>query len=224
MFRAPVLDGYSMTEIFPVSGQVCGQGHLHIPTDQGHVEVLDPETFQPAAPGAHGVLVVTPYTMYRDTTLLLRYVTGDIVRVLPESETPACELAAVPATSRVLGRLSPSSLTTRDVLDLLQAEHEIPLPTRYALEETPSGPVLHAVTGKVSRALLSRLEERAADLKLPLRGIELVDDPADLPGPCRVRADLREHTFEQVTATASARVDKPALRAAVEPVAEMGVR
>ncbi|MEU8141191.1 AMP-binding protein [Nonomuraea sp. NPDC048901] len=224
MFGARVLDSYSMTEIAPVGGQVCGQGHLHLPTDQGHVEVLDPETFQPAAPGAHGVLVVTPYTTYRDTTLLLRYVTGDIVKVLPEGEQPACELAAVPATSRVLGRLSPSSVTTRDVLDLLQAEREIPLPTRYVLEETRSGPVLHAVTGNVSRALVSRLEERAADLGLPLRGIELVDDPAALPGLCRVRADLREHTFEHFTATESTRTGKSALRAAAEAVAEMGVR
>ena len=39
------------------------------------------------------------------------------------------------------------------------------------------------------------IENRAADLRLPLHGIVLVEDPADLPAPCRVRADLREHTF-----------------------------
>ena len=40
-FGAPVMDSYSMTEIVPVSGQVCSQRHLHIPPDQGHVEVLN---------------------------------------------------------------------------------------------------------------------------------------------------------------------------------------
>jgi phenylacetate-CoA ligase len=190
-FGATVRDGYSMTEIAPVSGRVCADGHLHLPPDQGLVEILDPVTMDPAAPGAVGTIVVTPYSTFRDTTLLLRYVTGDLVRVLPEGETPTCALAALPATSRVLGRMSPGGITTRDVLDLLQAEHALPLPTRYALEDT----LLYVVAGKSDSGLLSRLEERAHGL--PLTGIVLVETAEDLPSPCRLRADLLELSFER---------------------------
>ncbi|MGH3389658.1 MAG: phenylacetate--CoA ligase family protein, partial [Actinomadura sp.] len=192
-FGARVSDGYAMTEIIPVTGAVCSRRHLHIPPDQGHVEVLDRDTHEPAAPGAVGVLTVTPYASYRDTTVLLRYLTGDLVRVLSAGERPDCEMAGIPATSRVLGRMTAEALTTRDVLDLLQAERELPLPTRYALDDAGRGTVLYVVADRISRALLARLEERAADLALPLAGIVLVDDSAELAAACRVRADLREH-------------------------------
>ena len=48
-----------MTEIFPVGGIVCEEGHLHWPTDQAYVEVLRPHDHQPAQPGEVGVLVIT---------------------------------------------------------------------------------------------------------------------------------------------------------------------
>ncbi|MFF4196689.1 phenylacetate--CoA ligase family protein [Nonomuraea sp. NPDC001831] len=188
-FGAEVRDGYGMTEIAPVSGRVCPDGHLHLSADQGLVEILDPETLAPAAPGEVGTIVVTPYSAFRDTTLLLRYVTGDLVQVL--AEPPTCALAALPATSRVLGRRSPGGLTTRDVLDLLQAEHALPLPTRYALE----GTLLYVVAGKAEQGLLGRLEERAHGL--PLTGIVLVESAEDLPTPCRLRTDLLEISFER---------------------------
>ncbi|MFI7692648.1 phenylacetate--CoA ligase family protein [Nonomuraea sp. NPDC049655] len=190
-FGAQVRDGYSMTEIAPVGGRVCADGHLHLPADQGLVEILDPVTLRPAEPGAVGTIVVTPYSTYRDTTLLLRYVTGDLVRVLRADEQPSCALAALPATSRVLGRVSPGGLTTRDVLDVLQAEHALPLPTRWSLE----GSLLYVVAGKSDAGLLGRLEERAHGL--PLDGIVLVETADDLPAPCRLRADLLELSFER---------------------------
>ncbi|MET7462384.1 AMP-binding protein [Nonomuraea sp. NPDC005501] len=185
---AKVFDGYSMTEVAPVAGRVCDDGHLHLPPDQGLVEVLDPVTMEPAGPDALGVLVITPYSTFRDTTLLLRYVTGDMVRTLPEP--PTCAMAAIPATSRLLGRSVDGEVTTRDVLDLLQAEPALPLPTRFAIEDG----VLHVVSGKDDPALLGRLEERAG--ALAIRGIRLVETPDELPSPCQVRADLIEHSFE----------------------------
>lgn len=196
VFGAPVVDGYSMTEIVPVAGQACSHGHLHIRPDQGCVEVLDPDTLLPAAPGTVGILTVTPYVTYRETTILLRYMTGDLVRVL-EGERLDCEMAGLPATSRILGREVAVGLTTRDVLDLLQAERELPLPTRFAVDSTSGGPVLHVVSGQADRRVLARLEGRAASLGLPLRGIVLVRDPSDLPALCPVRADLMEHSFDR---------------------------
>jgi hypothetical protein len=206
VFGAPVVDGYSMTEILPVAGQGCRHGHLHIAPDQGLVEVLDPQTLRPAAPGDVGVLTVTPYAMYRETTTLLRYRTDDLVRALPADADPACELAGVPATSRVLGRLLAGAggdspvLTTRDVLDVLQAEPELPLPTRFAVTEDVGGRTLTVVAPAPSRALTARLEERIADAALPVHALELVDDAAGLPAPCHLRADLREATFDRPAA------------------------
>lgn len=194
-FGARVIDGYSMTEILPVAGQHCARAHLHIAADQGYVEVLDPGSHMPAAPGPVGVLTVTPYYLYRQTTMLLRYSTGDLVRVLPDDKELDCELAGVPATSPILGKLTAGALTTRDLLEVLQAERQLPLPTRYALTETTAGARLHVVAGTTDRGLLTRLEARAADAALPLAGIVLAEDATRLPAPCPVRADLREQTY-----------------------------
>lgn len=183
---ARIIETYAMTETMPTAGIVCEAGHLHLAPEQAHIEVLDPLSHLPAAPGEVGMLVVTPYTQYRDTTLLLRYATGDLVRVLPAGEPVACSMAGMPATSRLLGRTY-GALTTRAILDLLQAVPDVPLPSRYALD----GNVLHVVAGESCR---SQLEERVG--ALPLTGLVLVEDAADLPEPCRVRADLTEHSFE----------------------------
>ncbi|MFB8088276.1 phenylacetate--CoA ligase family protein [Streptomyces sp. NPDC055992] len=195
---AAVSTSYMMTEAVPSGGTPCSEGHLHHTTEFGHLEVLDPVTHAPTEPGGAGMLVQTPYVPYRDCTLLLRYATGDLVR-LP-GEPPACELAHLPATSQILGRWSgPLSIAvpTRSVLELLEAERDVPLPARYALIEGLPGPRLHVLVRRLPAAgLLGRLEERATALGLGLNAIVLHDDPATMPPTGPVRADLREHTFE----------------------------
>ncbi len=151
----------------------------------------------PARPGEIATLVVTPYVPYRDCTLVLRYITNDLVRVLDEA--PSCKLAGVPASSAILGRFSgPSSLlvSTRAILELLEGERAIPLPVRYSLADDPAGPVLHVATECPSGALAGRLEERAAYLTPKLAGIVLHDDPGGLPSPVPLRCDLVEQSFE----------------------------
>ncbi|MEU3465749.1 AMP-binding protein [Streptomyces sp. NPDC006733] len=194
---ARVIDAYSMTETLPTAGLSCEAGHLHLSSEQAHLEIVDPLTGAPALPGEVGGLVVTPYTQYRDTTLLLRYETGDLVRRLPAAESPSCSLSGMPATSRILGRQSGGApeLTTRAVLDVLQAERSVPLPTRYALVEDPAGPLLYVVAPQAPPSLPGRIEERARHL--PLAGVVLVEDRDELPLPCPVRADLVEHSFER---------------------------
>ncbi|NED74032.1 phenylacetate--CoA ligase family protein, partial [Streptomyces sp. SID9944] len=140
VFGARVTTSYLMTETLPSGGTPCAQGHLHHTTEFGHLEVLDPRTWEPTPPGGTGVVVHTPYVPYRECTLLLRYATGDLVR-LPAA-APDCELAHLPATSEILGRWSgplSAAVTTRDLLDLVEAEPEVPLPARYALAERPGG-------------------------------------------------------------------------------------
>ncbi|NEA51817.1 phenylacetate--CoA ligase family protein, partial [Streptomyces sp. SID10815] len=143
VFGARVTTSYLMTETLPSGGTPCDQGHLHHTTEFGHLEVLDPRTWEPTPPGGTGVVVHTPYVPYRECTLLLRYATGDLVR-LPAA-APGCELAHLPATSEILGRWNgplSAAVTTRDLLDLVEAEPEVPLPARYALTERPDGGAL----------------------------------------------------------------------------------
>ncbi|WP_282107299.1 phenylacetate--CoA ligase family protein [Streptomyces sennicomposti] len=199
VFGARVATSYLMTETLPSGGTPCAQGHLHHTTEFGHLEVLDPRTWEPTPPGGTGVVVHTPYVPYRECTLLLRYATGDLVR-LPAA-APDCELAHLPATSEILGRWSgplSAAVTTRDLLDLVEAEPEVPLPARYALTERPDGGAeLHLLVRALpARALRARLEERIAAAGLPLTGLVLYDDRTALPPTAPLRADLREHTFE----------------------------
>lgn len=202
---------YMTTETVPSGGTPCAEGHLHHTTEFGHLEVLDPVTHTPTPPGAVGIIVQTPYVPYRDCTLLLRYATGDLVR-LPGNAV-GCELAHLPATSPVLGRWSgPLSVEvpTRSVLNLLEAEPEIPLPARYALVDDPSGPRLHVLVRRLpATRLLGRLEERATAEGLALDTVVLHDDPASMPATGPVRADLRERTFESAR-PAAARIASPA--------------
>jgi phenylacetate-CoA ligase len=197
VFGAEVTSNYAATETVPAGATACRQGHLHHPAEFGHVELLDPGTFEPARPGEIATLVVTPYVPYRDCTLVLRYVTNDLVRVL--DEVPSCELAGLLASSAILGRFSgPSSLLvpTRAILELLEGERAIPLPARYSLADDPAGPVLHVVASRPSGPLMGRLEERAAYFTPKLGGIVLHEDPAGLPSQVPLQCDLVEHSFE----------------------------
>jgi len=97
-------EGYGMTETWPLPGQLCSEGHLHFEPLMALVEVLGfeetkgneeaaakegeeascPQEQQP------GTLVATPLPPYRDTTILLRYDTQDVVR--PLAGPLSCEL------------------------------------------------------------------------------------------------------------------------------------
>lgn len=202
VFGAPVSETYSATEITPCGGQVCSHNHLHMPPEQAYAEIIDPVSGTLTRPGEIGTLAVTPYSIYRDTTLLLRYQTGDLVRRFPEGEQFDCELRTIPATSRILGRAGAGAgHRTRDILDVLEGERALTLPARYSL-----------VDGRLSIAaerpfpgLAGKLESRLSVRNLGITDVILVDDPADLPVPCPVRADLREPSFETARPPSSAR-------------------
>jgi phenylacetate-CoA ligase len=58
---APVNDGFAMTEVLPVSGRACEEGHLHHDLNMGYVEVIDLETAAAAPPAGIGTVVINPY-------------------------------------------------------------------------------------------------------------------------------------------------------------------
>jgi phenylacetate-CoA ligase len=192
-------EGYAMTETLPFGATRCEQGHLHFEVSHGLLEVLSLESDAPAAPGALGTIVATPFYPYRETTLLLRYDTQDVVR--PIAGPLTCSLQTLPATSEVLGKL-PLAVRhaggwtfPRDVLEALEACEAVPLPARYSCWALSEGVAVEVVvrmdTPTVRRTLTHNLEARG----IPLQELRLVTQPHQLRLPCPVRADLKEHTF-----------------------------
>ncbi|MFI6872520.1 phenylacetate--CoA ligase family protein [Streptomyces sp. NPDC050400] len=138
-FGARVNDGYGMTELTPMAGAICSRRHLHIDASIGLVEVCDLDTGEPAAPGALGTIVATPFYPYRECMPLFRYDTRDLVRRLSEEEeaNPDCEMANVPATSHILGkadhvlRTADGVVTPREVIEVLDALPGAAWPVRH---------------------------------------------------------------------------------------------
>ncbi len=134
---ALVDDPYSMTEIVPVTGRPCSQGHIHHDLNLGLTELIDLDTGEPAAPGALGTLVITPYFPYRDCTPVFRYDTRDVARCLPAAPL-RCELPGIPATSQILGKADhllriPGGeiVTSRQLIEAIEALPAEPWPARY---------------------------------------------------------------------------------------------
>lgn len=197
---ALVNDAFGMTEILPVSGRVCNQGHLHHDLNMGFVEVIDLETGQPAEPGQLGRVVITPYYPYRECMPVFRYDTRDVVRCLP-NEPLSCNLAAIPATSRILGKANQvlhvqrRVIMPRELIEVIEALPSHPWPARFNawvendhLKLTLSEQAMHGITRE-------EIERRFYEA-----GIELSVTPGTMQAqdgtPLRpLRADLLETTF-----------------------------
>lgn len=198
---APLVnDTFAMTEVLPVSGRTCSHGHLHLDLNTGLTEVLSLDTGEPAQPGELGTLVITPYYPYRECMPVFRYDTRDVVQAIPDW-TLGCELAAVPATSSVLGKAGdlvrgcPGTppITTRTIVDALESLPTRPWPARFRADRVAGRLVLTVPVQTVDGLGVRAAQDHLADRGLPvdLRPVR-VDDPVTLR---RVRADLLETTF-----------------------------
>ncbi|MGE0520757.1 MAG: phenylacetate--CoA ligase family protein, partial [Candidatus Binatia bacterium] len=78
---ARVVEIYGSNETL-LMGVGCPLGRLHLATDLLEFEVLDPLTHEPVPPGSRGLLTAT--SLLYEVMPLVRYVTGDLVRVLPD--------------------------------------------------------------------------------------------------------------------------------------------
>jgi phenylacetate-coenzyme A ligase PaaK-like adenylate-forming protein len=133
---AGLRDLFAMTEVAPVTGRTCRQGHIHFDINVGLVEYLDLDTGEPAEPGALATVVVTPFFPYRDCMPVFRYDTRDVVR-LPEGPL-TCELAAMPGVGQIIGkadqlvRLGPNDIVTpRQLVEAVEALPTRPWPARF---------------------------------------------------------------------------------------------
>ena len=193
-------EGYGTTETWPLAPMVCSQGHMHYEPSQALVEVVNHETGLAADAGETGTMVATPLPPYRETTILLRYDTQDVVRVLlPTAVT--CELAHMPATGKILGQLRlavhPDRGWTypRDVLEAVEGLEEVPLPARCGTWAAPGGVAVEVVVRRnapeAARTIRASLEQRG----VPVREMHLAEDPRQLRHPWPLRCDLKELLF-----------------------------
>jgi len=203
-------DSYSITEAIPVTARSCSHGHLHHDVNLGLTELLDLQTGEPAAPGALGTLVITPFFPYRDCMPVFRYDTRDVVRRLPE-DAPGCELAGIPATSHILGKAGhllhlggTAVVTPRELVDAIEALPAAPWPARYRaasrdgrIELTlPVGAISGSGEAEARHHLVAALGGREVELTI------VGDDQATLLR--QTRSDLHETTFVRPRALAGA--------------------
>jgi phenylacetate-coenzyme A ligase PaaK-like adenylate-forming protein len=189
---------YALTELLPFTAKQCREGHLHFEPTSGLVEVVDPETGTPAAPGQIGTIVVTPFRPFRETTVLVRFDTGDAVRAL--AEEPGCELRDLPATGPLLGKMSSAVrhdagwTFARDVAEAAEAVDAVPLPARYECTAVPGGVAVTVVIrpGCDAAGAQQRIGEELAARGVPVRALSTIYDRAELRNPNTCRCDLDE--------------------------------
>jgi phenylacetate-coenzyme A ligase PaaK-like adenylate-forming protein len=193
-------DTFAMTEVLPVSGRSCAQGHLHHDLNVGLVEVIGLDTGIPAEPGELGTVVITPFYPYRECMPVFRYDTRDVVRRLPD-EPLTCDLAGTPATSAVVGKAGAllhdgtALVTNRDLVEALEGLPTRPWPARFTAM-TEAG----RLRLRVPAASVRGLDPAAMLRPFELRGIDLDLVPMELGAAeatqlRTVRSDLRETTF-----------------------------
>ncbi|CAG0910880.1 unnamed protein product [Cyprideis torosa] len=94
-------DNYGLSEVMGpgVAGECEYCNGLHINEDHFLVEIIDPQTLEPVAPGEVGELVIT--TLTKEAFPVIRYRTRDLTRLLP-GQCPCGR--TFQRMSRVLGR------------------------------------------------------------------------------------------------------------------------
>jgi len=96
-----IYDITGLTEVYgPGTGLSCGEGSgIHYWADYYILEVLDPQTLEPVAPGEIGEMVFT--TLCKEGAPLIRYRSRDLTRLVAGECACGCQL---PRHDRILGR------------------------------------------------------------------------------------------------------------------------
>ncbi len=94
-------DNYGLSEVMGpgVAGECQECNGLHVNEDHFYIEVLDPDSLEPVAPGEVGELVIT--TLTKEAFPVIRYRTRDLTRLIPEP--CPCGRTSV-RVSRMMGR------------------------------------------------------------------------------------------------------------------------
>ncbi len=94
-------DNYGLSEVMGpgVAGECLERNGLHIAEDHFLVELINPDTLEPARPGKVGELVIT--TLTKEAFPVVRYRTRDLTRLMPE---PCLCGRTMKRMTRVFGR------------------------------------------------------------------------------------------------------------------------
>ena len=98
-----VIDGFGITELFPLGNSCPDCADTHISNDFMIVEVVDPETDIVLQPGRQGEIVYT--NIIGETQPLLRYRSRDIGRIAPFGLCPGCGSTATRIVGGIKGRV-----------------------------------------------------------------------------------------------------------------------
>lgn len=162
----------------------------------------------PVADGEPGVLVGTPLPPFRDTTLLLRYDTEDVVQTMVHP--PDCAMSRLPALAQLLGKRRQAVghddgwTFVRPVVEALESVGGVPLPARFGFWRARGGVVVEVMApdGPGLRAEIGVALERQG---VPLAELRVVQSQDELLHPLPLRCDLREGDFARAApAVASA--------------------
>jgi phenylacetate-CoA ligase len=181
-------------------GTLYPQGHLHFDPAHGLLEVVDPATGTPARVGDVGTIVATPFAPFRETTILLRYNTQDVVRQI--AEPLICSLRHLPATTNRLGKQHHTIchdagwIFPRDILEALEEVENVTLPTRCGFWAVPGGVTIEVVANDTRN--VRRMIEQSLDARcVPVQALHLAKHHSRLRHPLPLRCDLREACFSQ---------------------------
>ena len=188
--------GFTALDIYGLS-EVIGPGvAMEAPDDLGALnvfddhflaEVVDPETGQPVSDGESGELVIT--TLTKEAMPVLRYRTGDITRILPDTgETAGPGTRNWIRIARLTGRADDMLIVRgvnvypREIEDVLMDDHEVG--SNYAIvvdrrgamaelriraEATAEATDLSSGSERIARAVAERIRIRA-DVELVPEG------------------------------------------------------
>jgi phenylacetate-CoA ligase len=147
-----IVDGYGLTEVWPMGGNCPLSAALHIAEDIVAVECVDPDTGEPLPEGETGEIVFT--NLVGDTQPLLRYRTRDIGRLIVD--TP-CECGSTVARiERIEGRADDmiwyrgANFFPSAVEEIVRRQEDLTPEYRIVLDEGESG--LATVTVQVEAA------------------------------------------------------------------------
>ncbi|MGE5557563.1 MAG: phenylacetate--CoA ligase family protein [Bacillota bacterium] len=149
IWGVPVFDNYGLTETGPLALD-CEFGHLHPLEDDYIFEILRDDFQTPSAENECGYLVIT--TLCREGTPLLRYLTGDLVRMV-EQDCPCGSRLTMEVHGRSEQRIS-AGPAILDIWDLDEIVSFLPYRRfwiaapaqdgiKIVLEEEPESGPLH---------------------------------------------------------------------------------
>ena len=179
-----------MTELYgPGTGLECdAHDGLHYWADQFILEILNPVTLEPVAPGEIGEMVVT--TLSKEASPLIRYRTRDLSRLLPDPCPCGLEL---PRHDRILGRsddmiifrgvnIYPGQIA--EVLETfpeLSSEYQIRLTRQHGVDVMVLRVERHPGARKDADGNLSEAVSTGLRRRLMVRCAVHILDPGDLP-------------------------------------------